>query len=331
MKNIIDLADVYNTGTVSRQYLIPWIEKKLGITDNYIIVNDNLYNRDLPELENFETVILDLSHNPVDCLGHQHCVQSFIQLHSNKNVIVLSDDANEKYYTSYFHLPYSEMKYPFEEKNLVHQFSCLNSVPKIHRLIMLNKIYQHNLQDHVLHSFLWDKQQHAKNHLQTDYWQQDVSEYKNEYQYFLDNIKSMCPITIDTISETDSYLNDHTVSSPAYNQTALNIITESSHKRLFFTEKTWKAIYSKQLFMSINAPRSIEKLEQFGFDVFRDLIDHSYDKEPNLVKRVEMCVSEINRLKDDIVDIFHYTEQRRANNFLHLQSRDFRQLVEISV
>ena len=330
MKQIIDLSEVYNTGTVSRRYLIPWLSSKLGIHDNYVIVNDNLLNYELPELAWFNTIVLDVSHNPMDALSQQQ-VRSFVDTHKNKKVVVLSDDATEDNYTSYFHLPYSQAEYPIEEKSIEHKFSCLNSVPKMHRLIMLNKIYSHNLQESVLHSFLWDKQQHAKTHLQQDYWQQDILDYSDEYEYFLSMLKHICPITIDDLSDTDPYVNDHTVSSPAYNQTALNIITESSCKRMFFTEKTWKPIYAGQLFLSINAPGSIKKLEQFGFDTFKDLIDHSYDEETNLVKRVDSCAKEIDRLNNDILDIYHYTANRRQKNSLHLQSNEFKQLVEIRV
>jgi len=330
-KNIVDLGEVYNTRTVNRKYLIPWLSNKLGISDNYVIVNDNLYTRKLPELKHFDTIVLDLSHNPVDSVDHQEMVQAFIKKHSSKKVIVLSDDANEKYYTSYFHLRYSLSIYPFEEKPIIHKFSCLNSVPKIHRLITLNKIYQHNLQDSVLHSFLWNKQKHTKNHLESDYWKQDIKNYADEYNYFSNTLKHICPITIDDNADRNPYLNDHTVSSPAYNQTALHVITESSFTRLFFTEKTWKPIYAKQLFLSINAPGSIKKLEHFGFDVFRDFIDHSYDEEQGLVKRITMCVKEIERLKDNIMDIYQCTAQRRAANLLHLQSDEFRNLVEISI
>ena len=36
----------------------------------------------------------------MDSVGHQEQVQAFVKRHSSKKVIVLSDDANEKYYTS---------------------------------------------------------------------------------------------------------------------------------------------------------------------------------------------------------------------------------------
>ena len=329
MKNILDLSRVYNTGTVSRSYLIPWLSSKLGITDNYVIVNDNLYNRELPELVDFDTVVLDLSHNPIDSEISRQQVADFSDRHNGKNVVILSDDANEDNYTSYFHLPYSTSIHEFIDDHVQYKFSCLNSVPKIHRLIMLNKLYQHNTQQDVFHSFLWDKQQHAKNHLNTDYWKTDIAQYDTEYNYFVENLMHMCPILVDDISDKDTYLNDHSVSSPAYSQSALNIITESSHSRLFFSEKTWKPIFAKQLFMSINAPGSIAKLEEFGFDVFRDLIDHTYDQHTDLVQRVDACVAEVRRLSDDIIDIYHHTEKRRQNNFRHLQSHNFRQLVEI--
>ena len=125
-KNIVDLGEVYNTRTVNRKYLIPWLSNKLGISDNYVIVNDNLINRKLPRVPNIDTIVLDLSHNPVDSVDHQEMVQAFIKKHSSKKVIVLSDDANEKYYTSYFHLRYSLSIYPFEEKPIIHKFSCSN-------------------------------------------------------------------------------------------------------------------------------------------------------------------------------------------------------------
>lgn len=330
MKQILDLTEVYDI-SVSRKYLIPWLSTKLGIHNNYVIVNDGLIHRTLPELEQFDTIVLDMSHNPVDSEHHRQQVQSFVNEHSSKNVIVLSDDANEKYYTSYFHMRYSRAVYPIYEMPITHKFSCLNSVPKIHRLITLNKIYQHNLQDSVLHSFLWDKQEHNRNHLETDYWKQDIINYADEYNYFSNTLKHICPIIIDNNADKNPYLNDHTVSSPAYNQTALHVITESSCVRLFFSEKTWKPIYSGQLFLSINAPGSIKKLEQFGFDVFRDFIDHSYDDQPDMVKRVTMCIQEMERLKDDIMDIYHKTAQRRSANLLHLQSDEFRNRVEISV
>ena len=58
----------------------------------------------------------------------------------------------------------------------------------------------------------------------------------------------------------------------------------------------------------------IKKLEHFGFDVFRDFIDRPYDEEQDLVKRITMCVKEIERLKDNIMEIYQCTAQRRAHN-----------------
>ena len=117
MKDIIDLAQVYNTNTVSRQYLIPWISEKLGIHDNYVIVHCDIIHKPLSVINRFDTIILDASHNPMDDIkAFRSRVQTFIDKHKNKKVIVLSDDANEQYYTSYFHLPYSQLVYPIEEK-----------------------------------------------------------------------------------------------------------------------------------------------------------------------------------------------------------------------
>ena len=65
-KNIVDLGEVYNTRTVNRKYLIPWLSNKLGISDNYVIVNDNHISKTNRVPKHFDTIVLDLSHNRVD-------------------------------------------------------------------------------------------------------------------------------------------------------------------------------------------------------------------------------------------------------------------------
>lgn len=66
--------------------------------------------------------------------------------------------------------------------------------------------------------------------------------------------------------------------------------------RLFFTEKSAKAFLMRQLPIFIAAPGYVNELRNIGFDVFDDIIDHSYDKEDYVNKRCDMVFDELKRL-----------------------------------
>lgn len=66
--------------------------------------------------------------------------------------------------------------------------------------------------------------------------------------------------------------------------------------RIFFTEKTAKAFLMNQIPLLIAAPGMVQVLRELDFDMFDDIVDHSYDKEDNIIKRCDMVYDELNRL-----------------------------------
>ena len=66
--------------------------------------------------------------------------------------------------------------------------------------------------------------------------------------------------------------------------------------RLFFTEKSAKPFLMSQLPLFIAAPGYVHQLRNIGFDVFDDIINHSYDCEDNIFKRCDMVFAELERL-----------------------------------
>jgi len=66
--------------------------------------------------------------------------------------------------------------------------------------------------------------------------------------------------------------------------------------RLFFTEKSAKPFSTAQLPLFIAAPGYVNQLRELGFDVFDDLINHSYDKEDYIYKRCDLVFEELKRL-----------------------------------
>lgn len=68
--------------------------------------------------------------------------------------------------------------------------------------------------------------------------------------------------------------------------------------RLFFTEKSAKPFLLSQMPLFIAAPGYVNRLRKLGFDLFDDIIDHSYDKEDNVFKRCDIVFSELKRLSE---------------------------------
>ena len=81
-------------------------------------------------------------------------------------------------------------------------------------------------------------------------------------------------------------------------KTCFEIVSETcvSHNKLCVTEKTFKAILSKNVFLLMGNPYSLNLLKSLGFKTFSDIIDESYDKEEIFYKRFLMLFEEIKKL-----------------------------------
>jgi len=72
----------------------------------------------------------------------------------------------------------------------------------------------------------------------------------------------------------------------AYRTSPVNIITESLYYEPvgIITEKTLFAFASLQLPILVAHKGAVKDAESYGFDMFRDIIDHSYDELPNNIR-----------------------------------------------
>ncbi len=111
------------------------------------------------------------------------------------------------------------------------------------------------------------------------------------------------------------------VTHPAWSDSCLNLVNESTVKnRIFITEKTWKPIMSGQMFMIFGNAGTVAELRRLGFDVFDDIIDHSYDLEPDARCRLNKIHTELDRLVDsDLRGKMMGTVQRRIENWKKFQ------------
>ena len=78
----------------------------------------------------------------------------------------------------------------------------------------------------------------------------------------------------------------------------LTIVTESSDDFLFVTEKTFKAILLEQPFICLGYMTQNRILQEYGFELYDEIIDYTFDSKPNLKERIDGVINNLLNLKN---------------------------------
>lgn len=154
-----------------------------------------------------------------------------------------------------------------------------------------------------------------------------------ELEKFKPMFVSTLPILIDGATPG---LEQHTHLDPVFYKSLFNIIVETSSQEdvgswtsIFITEKTFKAFAFRQIPIWFAVPGLVKKVKELGFDIFEDIIDHSYDSIQDEQTRHLTVLEQINQLDtkfglEDCQELRHNLRQRFQNNFdLLMKKRDF--------
>lgn len=186
-------------------------------------------------------------------------------------------------------------------------FMCLNKEPRVHRVKMVDSLISNNLLNIGYVTF---------------------KSNQNIYQYFnIDSNKSITynipQITLDDTLFSNNFFGLHPLlSSNSY----VEVVTESRHDLLpFKTEKCVKPFYNLQFPIILGHYDIVNDLRKMDFDMFDDIIDHSYDLiEPitnrgfegsDLSKKVLIITQQIIKLsKIDIHSLYLKNKERFIYN-----------------
>jgi hypothetical protein len=108
-----------------------------------------------------------------------------------------------------------------------------------------------------------------------------------------------------------------------YKKSLFHIIAETATNETLLSEKTFKIFAVGQIPIMCGPQGSIAHLRELGFDVFDDIVDHSYDEIANYQERINA----MHRVLDHIVTLDHNalsntTLSRRMHNIRHLKSKN---------
>jgi len=102
-------------------------------------------------------------------------------------------------------------------------------------------------------------------------------------------------VTYQIICSADIHLTIETHFDPFLNNNSENVY-DKNFAPSSITEKTYKPIACKKPFMVFSTPYFLEDLKKMGYKTFNGCIDESYDLEVDNFKRLNLIVSEIERI-----------------------------------
>lgn len=211
-------------------------------------------------------------------------------------------------------------------------FQLFNKSPKIHRYGLLCFLKKYNLLDEINWSLVPGYDCKPMESYYYPLFSKEDRDMLEEEMIYFNNLhfkKSDYEIEKDWFQEFSEVNNKdfpiwmHTPEYPKnYENTYINIITESmfldSNNNIHISEKSFKPFYYYQMPIILSTHNHIKMIkEKYKLDFYDDILDHSYDEEPNQRKRLDMFVDEIKRINDNkqtIIDFYKQNKQRILDN-----------------
>lgn len=104
--------------------------------------------------------------------------------------------------------------------------------------------------------------------------------------------------------ESGRDLNNFVTPPPEFYSSTINLVCESTDDVLFYTEKTFKNFFYQKPFIILGAQNINSTLKHYGFELYDEIFDYSFDTHSNIEDRVEGVVDnikKISRMNQDVV------------------------------
>ena len=180
-------------------------------------------------------------------------------------------------------------------------FNFMINKPRKHREILLQLIKRFNLINYT-HSLPW-----KHNNINSI----PVTDYKFGPEVVMDK-----GIKNGSFKNAETY--DKLLKTTVFEPSCISLITEPVffERESILTEKTIMSVYSGTLLIWVGGWRCADALRSFGFDVFDDIVDHSYQDLDDPFDRCYHAIERnLNLLRD--FDLVHKFIQNNKSRFEH--------------
>lgn len=246
------------------------------------------------------------------------------RLNSDINVFSTSKVSTHIYIAMTFMMP--DLK--FKEEKTGKLFLCHNRRVRPHRYGLLALMKREGILDDVDWSLVSGYEAFNFDYVSWyrdifDIW--DLKELLPEIDYFHSVDMKKCMFEeektwFDDRENPDGVYWGETYTSPTYEESYFNIVTESeySSNTIHISEKSFKPFVTYQFPLILASPKHIHAIrKRYGFDFFDDVIDHSYDLELNHTERLRKFVKELKRIQENkefFIDFYKKNKERFVKN-----------------
>jgi hypothetical protein len=286
----------------------------MGIKDHLTSGNFNpiLHNKPVM-VEYLENLFENYNNKKFILFTSVENLESYIQ---NENVIVIpwgGDIVNHQ--KEYILLD------PITNKNFDSKttFLSLNRNPRAHRAMLVSLLYKLEIQDLGLISCMFKEQ--FEDLFEFTQWQTSKqSDFEDGFKLFKQSQLSIVDdYDIYKVSENDNVSNFKNKLAPYYQNTFVEIVTETSYTEKCYnlTEKTLNSIYGCCFPILLCSAGSVDFLRSMGMDMFDDVVDHSYDSVEDPTDRLYKAVTDNLELltnNQKTKELWQTHQQRFANN-----------------
>lgn len=190
-------------------------------------------------------------------------------------------------------------------------FISLSRIAKHHRILGTIEILERNLKDYGLIS------------LGSGYYT-DPSE--NYFGNIPEKYKNIFPLHIDgIITEGETNILQYNTSGGLFLQAFLNVVFETSYEHEvikqsgwnvpFLTEKSAKPFIWGQVPIFIAYEGTVKYLKDYGFDLFDDIIDHSYDNEKDPINRIRLAIDQLEQICSKSINYWQDYKKENLSRF----------------
>lgn len=111
---------------------------------------------------------------------------------------------------------------------------------------------------------------------------------------------------------------------PAFLESFMSLVSESTMDTIFPTEKTYIPIYFKKPFIVWSAPNFHKSLQELGFELYDELFDYSFDLIEDNKKRLDAILDQVESIVDkDYQNLYNLVAEKAERNYNILKNIRF--------
>jgi hypothetical protein len=175
-------------------------------------------------------------------------------------------------------------------EEFLYTFICMNKRPKLHRYILMDKLAKYDL------------------------LQGNAVAYREHYEQINYKLKNWVQTSLFLDQENEHFIQEKLPKE--YHQSFMQIVSETDFELFFLTEKTAVPLFFYKPFLVASNVGFHQTLKEFGFELYTELFDYSFDNIADLEERYEGLLQNIikynncskkelhiyyNRIKDKLI------------------------------